>query len=62
MAATIDAELESIAGEREERDVHEPIGIVISRGSREEPTPAFFSYEWSAPPRTRPAPRRRRTV
>jgi hypothetical protein len=24
----------------------EPIGIVISRGSRDEPTPAFASYEW----------------
>ena len=24
----------------------EPIGIVISRGTREEPTPAFASYEW----------------
>jgi hypothetical protein len=27
-------------------NAEEPIGIVISRGSRDEPTPAFVSYEW----------------
>jgi len=28
----------------------EPVGIVISCGSREEPTPAFFAYIWGAAP------------
>ena len=28
----------------------EPVGIVISHGSREEPTPAFFAYIWGAAP------------
>ncbi len=31
-------------------DVAEPIGIVISRGSREEPRPTFWSYEWAPGP------------
>ena len=28
----------------------EPVGIVISRGSRDEPTPAFFAFVWGAAP------------
>jgi hypothetical protein len=28
----------------------EPVGIVISRGSRDEPTPAFFAYIWGQAP------------
>jgi hypothetical protein len=28
----------------------EPVGIVISRGTREEPTPAFFAYVWGPAP------------
>jgi hypothetical protein len=28
----------------------EPVGIVISRGSRDEPTPAFFAYIWGPAP------------
>lgn len=28
----------------------EPVGIVISRGSRDEPTPVFLAYEWSPAP------------
>ncbi|MDQ2929280.1 MAG: hypothetical protein M3Y05_00455 [Gemmatimonadota bacterium] len=28
----------------------EPIGIVISRGNRDEPTPAVFAYIWGAAP------------
>ena len=27
-------------------ELDEPIGIVISRGSRDEPTPAFAAYVW----------------
>jgi hypothetical protein len=29
---------------------NEPIGIVISRGSRAEPTPIFASYVWDSTP------------
>ena len=28
----------------------EPIGIIISRGSREEPTPIFSTYIWGPAP------------
>ena len=28
----------------------EPVGIVISRGNRDEPTPAFFAFVWGAAP------------
>jgi len=28
----------------------EPVGIVISRGSRAEPTPVFVSYVWGPVP------------
>ena len=28
----------------------EPLGIVISNGSREEPPPLFWAYEWSEVP------------
>jgi hypothetical protein len=28
----------------------EPIGIVISRGKRDEPTPAFVAYIWGPAP------------
>lgn len=30
--------------------VQEPMGIVISRGSRLEPTPRFFAYVWGPAP------------
>ncbi|MGI9089519.1 MAG: hypothetical protein ACR2GG_00280 [Gemmatimonadaceae bacterium] len=30
--------------------VEEPRGIIISRGSREEPTPIFTSYVWGPAP------------
>lgn len=34
-----------------ERDQEsEPVGIVISRGSREEPTPTCFAYIWGQAP------------
>jgi hypothetical protein len=37
-----------------ESDVHkmnaEPIGIIISRGTREEPKPAFWAYVWGPAP------------
>ena len=32
------------------KEESEPMGIVISRGSREEPTPAFFAYIWGPAP------------
>jgi hypothetical protein len=28
----------------------EPVGIIISRGSRAEQTPKFIAYEWSPAP------------
>jgi hypothetical protein len=28
----------------------EPVGIVISRGNRDEPTPAVFAYVWGQAP------------
>lgn len=31
---------------------NEPIGIVISRGSRAEHVPAFFAYVWGPAPET----------
>lgn len=32
------------------QDSGEPIGIVISRGSREEPAPSFWAYVWGPAP------------
>lgn len=34
----------------EQTDEGEPMGIVISRGTRDEPTPAVFMYVWGAAP------------
>lgn len=34
----------------EPKEESEPVGIVISHGSREEPTPAFFAYIWGPAP------------
>jgi hypothetical protein len=31
-------------------EVTEPVGIVISRGNREEPTPSVFAYVWGPAP------------
>ncbi|MDQ6738650.1 MAG: hypothetical protein M3Z30_13250 [Gemmatimonadota bacterium] len=31
----------------------EPLGIIISRGSREEPTPIFSTYIWGPAPEVR---------
>ena len=33
----------------------EPIGIVISRGLRTEPTPVILAFEWGPAPETAPA-------
>lgn len=30
--------------------VEEPLGIIISRGSRDEPTPMFTTYIWGPAP------------
>ena len=35
----------------------EPIGIVISRGSRTEPAPAIFAFVWGAAPERKPVPK-----
>jgi hypothetical protein len=42
----------------EAKEESEPVGIVISRGSREEPTPAFFAYIWGPAPDGDEAPAR----
>ncbi len=34
----------------------EPIGIVISRGDRTEPTPVFSAYIWGPVPDAKPEP------
>ena len=36
------------------RAADEPLGIVISRGSREEPPPAFSAYVWAPAPEPEP--------
>lgn len=33
----------------------EPVGIVISSGNRDEPTPAVFAYIWGQAPELPPA-------
>ena len=40
-------------------ELEEPIGIVISRGRRDEPTPAFAAYVWG-PAADEPEPARSR--
>jgi hypothetical protein len=44
------SELRQIDGEQE------PIGIVISRGSRDEPPPRFSAYVWGQQSDATPAP------
>ncbi len=44
----------TLTRERHERDdddrmSEEPIGIIISRGSRHEPVPAFSAFVWGVP-------------
>jgi len=36
----------------------EPVGIVISRGSRAEPTPAFYAFVWGTAPEEKSASER----
>ena len=36
--------------DRSNQKAQEPIGIVISRGSREEATPLFWAYVWGPAP------------
>ena len=38
--------------DRKETNQSEPIGIVISRGDRTEPTPVFSAYIWGPVPET----------
>lgn len=35
---------------RQDKQTSEPIGIVISRGSRAEDTPVFWAYVWGPAP------------
>ena len=43
-----------MAKTKRQRAVEEPRGIVISRGSREEPPPAFSVYVWGPAPEPEP--------
>lgn len=38
-----------------QEETTEPVGIVISRGNRDEPTPAVFAYIWGPAPDAPPA-------
>jgi len=35
----------------------EPVGIVISRGTRAEPAPIFHAFVWAAAPELTPVPK-----
>lgn len=39
---------------KRKRAAEEPVGIVISRGSREEPPPTFSVYVWGPAPEPEP--------
>jgi hypothetical protein len=43
-----------MAKTKRQRAAEEPLGIVISRGSREEPPPAFSVYVWGPAPDPEP--------
>jgi hypothetical protein len=45
--ASPDLEMTTMTDIRESRPNEEPMGIVISRGSRVESTPRFAAYVWS---------------
>jgi hypothetical protein len=40
----------------EDLRAQEPVGIVISRGTRAEPAPIFHSFVWGAAPEQTPVP------
>ncbi|MGQ0714504.1 MAG: hypothetical protein ACT4PJ_12355 [Gemmatimonadaceae bacterium] len=44
-----------MAETKRKRAIEEPLGIVISRGSREVPPPAFSAYVWGPAPEPDPA-------
>jgi len=46
-AASPDSEMNTMSDIRESRPAEEPMGIVISQGSRAESTPRFAAYVWS---------------
>jgi len=50
-----------MAARKEMTQPAEPLGIVISNGSRDEPPPLFWAYEWSAVPEV-PAPTSKKRV
>ncbi|HEY4658266.1 MAG TPA: hypothetical protein VIH11_02040 [Gemmatimonadaceae bacterium] len=43
-----------MARTRQPKDEQEPVGIVISRGSRAEDPPRFTAYVWGPVPETKP--------
>lgn len=42
---------------KEKQRPSEPVGIVISRGSRAEPAPIFCAFVWGAAPELAPVPK-----
>ena len=45
----------SMKKDRKETESSEPLGIIISRGDRTEPTPVFSAYIWGPVPEAAPA-------
>jgi len=41
----------------EDSRVTEPVGIVISRGTRAEPAPIFHAFVWGTAPDKKPVPK-----
>jgi hypothetical protein len=44
-----------MADKKRKATAEEPLGIVISRGSRDEPPPAFSVYVWGPAPEPEPS-------
>jgi hypothetical protein len=53
--ALITSRCQMAVSKRKRAAVEEPVGIVISRGSREEPPPAFRVYVWGPAPEPEPS-------
>ncbi|HEX6535098.1 MAG TPA: hypothetical protein VF041_10895 [Gemmatimonadaceae bacterium] len=45
----------AVSGQQDKMSA-EPVGIVISRGKRDEPAPAFWAYVWGPAPELSDAP------
>jgi hypothetical protein len=52
----------AMATRKEMSQPSEPLGIVISNGNREEPSPLFWAYEWSEVPEASVPPSKKRVA